>query len=120
MSRGWRFFGGRPRFGRETPARMGLRTFFSQDEQCSQSAEPGLSNLVTSALSDALHHFFAAELTQVVGSLANSVFGHDSALMASHTSGQLFSRKTVGLRGQCDERLGYCTEPRFLDIDSGQ
>jgi hypothetical protein len=36
------------------------------------------------------------------------------------SSGQFFGRKASGLSGQCDERPCYCTDARFLDIDSGQ
>lgn len=52
--------------------------------------------------------------------LAGIVFGHGPALLASHTGGQFFSRKGSGLRGQCEERLAYCADARFLDVDSGQ
>jgi hypothetical protein len=41
--------------------------------------------------------------------LAGVVFGHGTALLGSHSDGQLFSREASRLRGQCDNRLGYGT-----------
>jgi hypothetical protein len=59
----------------------GFKDFFSQDKQCSERSDAGPSDSVTSAVSDALDQFFAAELAQVVGSLARMVFGHGWALL---------------------------------------
>ena len=91
-------FGGATALWATDSGKYGFEDFFSQDKQCSESSDTGPPDSVTSAVSDAADQFFAAELAQVVGSLASIVFGHGSALLASHTSGQLFSREAIGLR----------------------
>ena len=64
----------------------GFKDFLSQEEQCSESSDTGPSDSVASAVSDTLDQFFAAELAQVVGSFGRMVFGHGSAVLASHHS----------------------------------
>jgi hypothetical protein len=102
-------FGWAAALGATGSSQYGLEDLFAQDKQCGESSDTGPSDSVTPSVSDALYQCFAAELAQVVGGLAGMVSGHSSALLASHPSGQLFSREAIGLRGQCDERLGYYT-----------
>ena len=86
-----------------------LKDFFPQDEQCCEGSDAGSSDSITASLSDPLYQCLAAQLAQVIGGLAGIIFGHGTALSGSHASGQFFSGEAVRLRGQCDERFGYCT-----------